>query len=60
LIIKDGKRHGFEIKYTDKPRLTKSLLQAAELLSLDSLTVIYPGDLSFPLNEFIRAEGLLF
>ncbi len=59
LIIKDGKRHGYEIKYTDRPSLTKSIQKAIELLSLDSLTIIYPGDLSFPLSEFVRAEGLL-
>lgn len=58
LIIKNGKRHGFEIKYTDKPRLTPSMQKAAETLSLDSLALIYPGDVSFPLSEFVRAEGL--
>lgn len=58
LIVQDGKKNGFEFKYTDVPRLTKSMLTSYEDLALDRLTVIYPGKTSFPLNEFITASGL--
>ena len=58
LIIKEGKRLGFEFKYTDTPRVTRSLCIAAETLSLDALTVVYPGDISFPLSASIYACGL--
>ncbi|MDI9635899.1 DUF4143 domain-containing protein, partial [Geitlerinema splendidum] len=43
LIIKEGKKIGFEIKYMDAPKITRSMHTALETLDLDSLTVIYPG-----------------
>ena len=51
LIVQDGKKHGFEFKYTDVPRLTPSMIIACEDLALDSLTVIYPGNKNFSLSE---------
>lgn len=57
-IIKNGKRLGFEFKFSDKPTITKSMGLAIETLQLDSLTIIYPGDSDFPLTEKIRAIGL--
>lgn len=58
LIIKDGKRLGFEIKYTDAPKTTKSMHIALEALRLDSLVVIYPGSNVIPLSDKITAIGL--
>lgn len=58
LIIKGNKRIGFEFKYTDTPKTTKSMHIAMEALSLNELTVISPGDHNFPLTEKIRAVGL--
>jgi predicted AAA+ superfamily ATPase len=58
LIIRDGRRLGFEVKYTDSPRITRSMVVAQESLGLDSLTVVFPGDASYPLSESIRATGL--
>lgn len=58
LVLQDGRRLGFEIKYTDRPRLTRSMRTAAEVLKLDHLSVLHPGDGSFPLAENIRAVGL--
>lgn len=60
LMILDGsKKCGFEFKYTAKPKLTSSLLQAKEILNLDSLVVIYPGTGDFLLHESgTRAIGL--
>ncbi len=57
-IIKHGKRLGFEFKYTDSPKITKSMLIAMEDLKLDQLVVIYPGKETFPLNKGITACGL--
>lgn len=57
-IIKNGKRIGFEFKYSDSPRTTKSMRIALEDLKLDHLGVIYPGTESFPLAENITAYGL--
>jgi len=58
LIIKNGKRLGFEFKFGDRPRLTKSMHIALDYLKLDHLILIYPGSLIFPLSEGITAYGL--
>jgi hypothetical protein len=58
LLIKDGKRSGFEVKYTDTPKVTPALCLARDDLALDELTVVYPGDKAIPLTDDIRAVGL--
>jgi len=57
LVVKNGKRMGFEIKYTSAPKLTKSMRTVAEDLKLDSFTVIYPGNIDYPLTENIQVVG---
>lgn len=58
LIIKDGKRLGFEIKYTDTPKITKSMMIALQDLHLDHLYVIHPHHATFPLADKITAQGI--
>jgi predicted AAA+ superfamily ATPase len=58
LVIKENKKHGFEFKYTDRPRLTLSMRTAMRDLKLTSLTVIYPGDINIQLDDNIQAVGL--
>lgn len=58
LIIKNGKRIGFEIKYADAPTITKSMTTALEMLNLDHLYVIYPQKTSYPLADKISVQGL--
>ncbi len=58
LIMKNGKRMGFEFKYVDAPKITKSMRIAQNDLKLDSLVVVYPGKEVFPLDEGIMACGL--
>jgi len=58
LIVKNGKRIGFEIKYSDQPKTTRSMRIAFEDLKLDHLYVIFPGKESFPLDTHITARGL--
>lgn len=58
LIIKNGKRLGFEFKYTDMPKITKSMNIAIEDLKLDKLLVIFPGKEKFSLTSHIDAVGL--
>lgn len=58
LIVKNGKKLGYEIKFTDAPKLTPSMKAAQALLQLDSLSVIYPGKGRFPLGNGIEAMGL--
>lgn len=60
LMIIDGmSRKGFEFKYTDVPRATKSMYIALNDLHLDELTVIYPGNKTFWLDQQIKAIGLV-
>ncbi len=58
LVFKKGKRLGFEFKYTDVPKVTKSMRIAMQDLQLDQLYVIYPHNDTFPLDEKITAQGL--
>lgn len=57
LILKNNKRLGFEIKYTDTPKVTKSMRIAQQDLKLDQLAVVYPGSTVFPLAKQITAFG---
>lgn len=57
LFIKDQKI-GFEFKYVDAPRTTKSMHTSLSDLHLDHLYVIYPGTIEYPLTEKITACGL--
>jgi hypothetical protein len=58
LLIRNGKRHGFEIKYTDQPAVTASQRLAMECLRLDRLDIICPGNASYPLADGIHVTGL--
>ncbi|HSC25216.1 MAG TPA: ATP-binding protein [Candidatus Babeliales bacterium] len=58
LILKNNKRIGFELKYTDAPKITKSMRIALVDLKLDHLIVVYPGAQTFPLSENITVYGL--
>lgn len=58
LILKDGKRIGFEMKYSDHPKITPSMSIAIKDLKLDHLYVIFPGKETFPLSEKITVRGL--
>jgi hypothetical protein len=57
-FIKDGKRLGFEFKYTDYPKITKSMHIALQDLALDHLYLVFPHHQTFPLAEKITALGL--
>jgi len=59
LFVRDGKKIGYEFKYTDQPKITPSMQIAIHDLNLDHLFVIYPGTDRFPLSEKITARGLL-
>ncbi|MFM2343863.1 MAG: hypothetical protein RLZZ210_471 [Pseudomonadota bacterium] len=57
LIFKNGKRIGFEFKYTDSPKITSSMKISLEDLELDQIKVIFPGDISFRMSDEIEAVG---
>lgn len=59
LITKDNKKMGFEFKYTDAPKLTKSMRISIEDLKLSELNVITPlSNAYFPLESNIFVYGL--
>mgnify|MGYP003393088165 CR=1 FL=1 len=55
--LKGGRMVGFEIKYTDAPKITRSMSIALKDLKLDEIYVIYPGKLNFKLSDKISAIG---
>jgi len=55
LCFKGGRRIGFEVKYNEAPRLTRSMKSALDLLGLERLYVIHPGKQSYPLAENVDA-----
>jgi len=55
LLLRDGKRLGFEIKYADAPMLTKSMRIALDDLHLDRLLVIHPGESAYPLAPRVQS-----
>jgi len=58
IIIKDGKRVGFEFKYSSTPKITKSIEISLNDLNLDEVKIIFPGDKTYKLSEKIEAIGL--
>ncbi len=59
ILFRDGKRHGFEIKYSDAPNPTKSMRIAIEDLGLESLTVVYPGTVAYQLHDRIFVKPVV-
>jgi predicted AAA+ superfamily ATPase len=62
LVFHRGRRLGFEVKFSDAPKLTRSMHIAQDDLDLDSLWVLHPGENSWPMAEGIEAvafSGLL-
>lgn len=59
LLIKGGRRYGVEVKFQDAPRLTPSMRIALSDLRLERLTVLYPGDVSYPLDRRVDVVPLV-
>ncbi len=51
MLVRNGKRYGFEFKYEDAPSSTKSMHIVFRDLKLERLYVIYPGNRSYPIGE---------
>jgi predicted AAA+ superfamily ATPase len=54
LTIQNGRKIGFEIKYNDAPKVTKSMLLAIDDLSLEQIYIIYPGEKDYVLHGKIQ------
>ena len=53
LLTIQGKRHGFECKYSDAPGTTRSMRSAIEDLQLSHLWIVYPGNEPYELDKNI-------
>ncbi len=53
-----GKNWAVEFKYSDAPKLTKSMQVALEDLNLAHLWIVYPGKEQYQLNKKITVVGL--
>ncbi len=58
LLLRRGRRWGFEFKCTDAPRTTRSMHVTMQDLGLEHLWVVYPGDHEYRLTERITALPL--
>ena len=55
LVLKGGKKLGFEIKFTETPKITRSMLSALDDLKLDKLYLVHKGHREIIFNEKIAA-----
>ena len=58
LMLRDGKAIGFEVKYNQAPRTTRSMRSALADLNLEHLYIVYPGDKAYPLDDKISVLPL--
>jgi uncharacterized protein len=58
LLIRADRRLGFELKYADAPRTTKSVCAALADLKLERLFVIDPGEMNYTLDDRIQVMAL--
>jgi uncharacterized protein len=58
LLMRGGRRWGFEFKCTDAPAITKSMHIALKDLGLERMWVVYPGEDRYPMHEQIEALPL--
>ncbi len=58
LVVRGGRRLGFEVKRTSAPTMTRSMHSALADLHLERLDVVHAGDKTYPLAERVRAVAL--
>ena len=58
LVMRGGRRYGFECKLADAPGTTRSMRVALGDLELDHLWVVYPGDEAYPLDKRVSVLPL--
>jgi predicted AAA+ superfamily ATPase len=58
VVPRGGKLYGFECKYDDAPKITKSMRVAKAELALDRLYVVHPGTREYEIDEGVSALPL--
>jgi predicted AAA+ superfamily ATPase len=59
LVVRGGRRMGFEFKLNSAPGMTPSLRIALEDLKLDHIDVVHPGPQTFDIAPHVRALALV-
>ena len=59
MLLRRGRRWGFEFKCTDAPRTTRAMHIAIADLGLEHLWVVYPGSVRYSLTDRITALPLV-
>ena len=55
MFLKGGKKLGFEIKFSETPKITRSMLSALDDLKLDKLYIVYKGQREISFDQKIDA-----
>lgn len=58
LLLHNGKKWGFEIKYADAPDLTRSMRMAMSDLKLSRLFIVYPGKKRIVLDKNVEVISI--
>ena len=59
LILENGRRLGFEMKFSEAPEVSRSMYNIVDALRLDQLYVVCPGTESYPVTERISVLSVL-
>jgi hypothetical protein len=57
-LVYHGKRYGFEIKFNEAPKMTRSMQVVLSDLNLEHLWVVYPGSETYPVDHKITVLPL--
>ena len=58
LVMKGGKRYGFEFKFSEAPVPSKSMRIALGDLRLDHVWLVYPGNTGYPVDDSVSVIPL--
>ncbi|MCY4215226.1 MAG: ATP-binding protein [Gammaproteobacteria bacterium] len=58
LVVRGSRLRAFEFKYTSAPKPTRSMHSALKDLALDRITIVYPGNETYPLTPNIDVTNL--
>lgn len=58
LVFEDGRRIGYEFKFSENPRSTKSMRIAIDDLQLAELRIVCPGNIEASIDDKIRITGI--
>lgn len=57
VLRRNGKLYGFEFKVSERPRISHSMTTAQKDLELETVFLVHPGELSFPMRDGFHALG---